>query len=167
MSTTLLSLDTSSTITGYSVFEDGVYKVSGILNWSHCKSVEERLQLMLIDIVQHIQRYNPDIIVIEKDVVGSGKRQNTATINTLVKLIGGVWGYITMINSECPMDEPKHFYYEYSPTEWRKLVGIKGKKREEYKAASIQKIKEEYGIEVDDNEADAINIGLAYIKQWS
>ena len=167
MSTTLLSLDTSSTITGYSVFEDGVYKVSGVLNWSHCKSVEERLQLMLIDIIQHIQRYDPDIIVIEKDVVGSGKRQNTATINTLVKLIGGVWGYITMINSEYPMDEPKHFYYEYSPTEWRKLVGIKGKKREEYKTASIQKVKEDYGIEVDDNEADAINIGLAYIKQWS
>lgn len=166
---TLLSLDTSSTITGWAIFKNGIYKESGILNWEHIKNTEERLQIMYIDILQHIQKYEPDIIVIERDVVGSGKRQNMSTINTLVKIIGGIWAYCVQANMDCNIDDNEFnvFYTEYSPSEWRKLVGIKGNKREVYKANSIKRIKEVYNIDVDDNEADAINIGEAYIKQWS
>ena len=164
--TTLLSLDTSSSKTGWAVFEDGKYKESGVYDWSHIKNTEDRLQLMYIEIIQNIDKYEPDILVIEKDVVGSGKKQNISTINTLVKLIGGVWAYQVEVNMNCPIEEPKIFYMEYSPSEWRKLIGIKGRKREEYKNASIKNIKEIYNLDVDDNEADAINIGLAYIKDW-
>ena len=83
---TLLSLDTSSTKTGWAVFKNGIYKESGVLDWSHIKdNTEDRLQIMYIDIIQHIQKYEPDILVIEKDIVGSGKRQNMSTLNTLVK----------------------------------------------------------------------------------
>lgn len=169
--TTLLSLDTSSTITGWALFENGEYKTSGILNWSHIKKMNERLEIMYIDIIQNIQKLEPDIIVLEKDIVGSGKRQNMSTINTLVKLIGGIWGYCLQLNSNTTMDytngDFKIFYTEYSPSEWRKLVGIKERKREECKKASIKRVKEKYGIEVDDNEADAINIGDAYCIEWN
>lgn len=167
---TLLSLDTSSTKTGWAIFKNGLYKESGVLKWGHVKNTEERLQLMYIDIIQHIDKYQPDILVIEKDVVGSGKRLNMSTINALVKLIGGVWAYCVQLNMDTMMDistgDFKVFYVEYSPPEWRNLINLKGRNRDEYKAASIKRIKDVYNLDVDDNEADAINIGEAYCKQW-
>lgn len=168
---TLLSLDTSSTKTGWAVFKNGIYKESGVLDWSHIKdNTEDRLQIMYMDIIQHIQKYEPDILVIEKDIVGSGKKQNMSTINTLVKLIGGVWAYCVQLNMDTPMNLPTGefniFYVEYTPSEWRSLVGITARKREDCKAASIKRIKDVYNLDVDDNEADAINIGEAYINEW-
>lgn len=169
---TLLSLDTSSTKTGWAVFKNGIYKESGVLDWSHIKdNTEDRLQIMYIDIIQHIQKYEPDILVIEKDIVGSGKRQNMSTINTLVKLIGGIWAYCVQLNMNTPMNLPTGefiiFYVEYTPSEWRNLVGINARKRDDCKTASIKLIKDIYNKDVDDNEADAINIGQAYINEWS
>ena len=168
--TILLSLDTSSTKTGWAIFGNGIYEESGVLDWSHVKETEDRLLIMYIDIIQLINKYEPDILVIEKDIVGSGKRQNMSTINTLVKLIGGVWAYCIQLNMDTPMNLPAGefniFYVEYTPSEWRSLVGITARKREDCKAASIKRIKDIYNIDVDDNEADAINIGEAYINEW-
>lgn len=169
---TLLSLDTSSTKTGWAVFKNGIYRESGVLDWSHIKdNTDDRLQIMYIDIIQHIQKYEPDILVIEKDIVGSGKRQNMSTINTLVKLIGGIWAYCVQLNMSTPMNLPTGefiiFYVEYTPSEWRSLVGINARKRDDCKMASIKLIKDMYGKDVDDNEADAINIGQAYINEWA
>ena len=168
--TTLLSLDTSSTKTGWAIFEDGKYKESGVFDWNHIKDTELRLQNMYIDIIQYINKYQPDIVVIEKDVVGSGKRLNMSTINTLVKLIGGVWSYCIQLNidtvGEISTENFKIFYMEYTPSEWRNIIGIKEHKRDDCKVASIKRIKEVYNLDVDDNEADAINIGEAYCKQW-
>lgn len=169
--TTLLSLDTSSTKTGWAIFKNGIYQESGVLDWSHIKDTEERLTIMYIDIIQYIQKYEPDILVIEKDVVGSGKRQNMSTINTLIKLIGGIWAYCIQLNMDTTMnildEDFKIFYVEYTPSEWRHLVGIKECKRDDCKLASIKRIKDVYNLNVDDNEADAINIGEAYINEWS
>ena len=78
--TILLSLDTSSTKTGWAIFGNGIYEESGVLDWSHVKETEDRLLIMYIDIIQLINKYEPDILVIEKDIVGSGKRQNMSTI---------------------------------------------------------------------------------------
>lgn len=168
--TILLSLDTSSTKTGWAIFGNGIYEESGVLDWSHVKETEDRLLIMYIDIIQLINKYEPDILVIEKDIVGSGKRQNMSTINTLVKLIGGIWAYCVQLNMDTPMNFPAGefniFYVEYTPSEWRSLVGITARKREDCKAASIKRIKDIYNIDVDDNEADAINIGEAYINEW-
>ena len=169
--TILLSLDTSSTKTGWAIFGNGIYEESGVLDWSHVKETEDRLLIMYIDIIQLINKYEPDILVIEKDIVGSGKRQNMSTINTLVKLIGGIWAYCVQLNMNTPMNLPTGefivYYIEYTPSEWRKLVGITARKRDDCKAASIKLIKDMYGKDVDDNEADAINIGQAYINEWS
>ena len=163
---TLLSLDTSSTKTGWAIFKDAKYIKSGVIDWSYIKDGNNRAIWILNDIIYLIESNEPSIVVIEKDVVGSGKRLNMSTINILTKIIGGVWGYIWSINREYPIDEFPIFYAEYAPSEWRKFVDIKGRKREEYKQASIKRIKDVYNIDVDDNEADAINIGDAYIKQW-
>ena len=52
------------------------------------------------------------------------------------------------------------------PTQWRKLVGINQskKKREILKQEAISLVKELYQVESNDDEAEAILIGLAEIK---
>lgn len=46
------------------------------------------------------------------------------------------------------------------PTAWRKFCKISGRKRDEQKAATIQMVKERYGVDVTEDEADSIGIGL-------
>lgn len=52
------------------------------------------------------------------------------------------------------------------PTQWRKLVGIdqSKKKREILKQEAISLVKELYQVESNDDEVEAILIGLAAIK---
>lgn len=49
----------------------------------------------------------------------------------------------------------------YKPTEWRKIIGLQGRKREELKKASIAYVMEHYNVEADDDEADAICMASA------
>ena len=68
--TTLLSLDTSTTSTGWAIFKDGIYQESGVIdNFKKEKNGYKRLELMVKELLLDIEQLKPDIIVIEKDVV--------------------------------------------------------------------------------------------------
>ena len=56
----------------------------------------------------------------------------------------------------------------YTASHWRSVVGIhtgRGIKRDELKQVSINLVKQKYNITVNDDQADGINIGLAYYMQ--
>jgi Holliday junction resolvasome RuvABC endonuclease subunit len=55
----------------------------------------------------------------------------------------------------------------YLPSEWRKIVGLKGKKRAEQKLAAIEYVNNKYGFSLkkkDDDIAEAIMINEAFNK---
>lgn len=153
---TLLSLDTSTTSTGWAIFKDGKYQESGVIDdFKKVKNGHERLKLMTKELLDSIGQLKPDIIVIEKDVVFG----NMKVIDMLMKIIGAVYGFC-LFNGIT--------YYEFAPSEWRKYVKLQafGRKRDEFKKASIKYIKDNLNMEVNDDEADAICIGLAYCKKF-
>lgn len=155
-STTLLSLDTSTTSTGWAIFKDGEYQESGVIDdFKKVKNGYERLKLMTKELLDSIGQLKPDIIVIEKDVVFG----NMKVIDMLMKIIGAVYGFC-LFNGIT--------YYEFAPSEWRKYVKLQafGRKRNEFKKASIKYIKDNLNMDVNDDEADAICIGLAYCKKF-
>ena len=155
-SITLLSLDTSTTSTGWAIFKDGKYQESGVIDdFKKMKNGHERLKLMTKELLDSIGQLEPDIIVIEKDVVFG----NMKVIDMLMKIIGAVYGFC-LFNGIT--------YYEFAPSEWRKYVKLQafGRKRDEFKKASIKYIKDNLNMEVNDDEADAICIGLAYCKKF-
>lgn len=155
-STTLLSLDTSTTSTGWAIFKDGEYQESGVIDdFKKVKNGYERLKLMTKELLDSIGQLKPDIIVIEKDVVFG----NMKVIDMLMKIIGAVYGFC--LNNGIT-------YYEFAPSEWRKYVKLQafGRKRDEFKKASIKYIKDNLNMDVNDDEADAICIGLAYCKKF-
>ena len=154
---TLLSLDTSTTSTGWAIFKDGKYQESGVIDdFKKVKNGHERLRLMTKELLDSIGQLEPDIIVIEKDVVFG----NMKVIDMLMKIIGAVYGFC-LFNGIT--------YYEFAPSEWRKYVKLQafGRKRTEFKQASIKYIHDNFNKEVNDDEADAICVGVAYCKKFS
>lgn len=109
---------------------------------------------MCLAIIHLLQEYKPDIIVIEKLAV----TRNMVSVRCLCKVIGAVYCYSILHKNV--------FYYEIQPSEWRSKLGIqsKGKKRDEFKQLSMLYVKEQFGIDVSDDESDAICAGLGYIE---
>lgn len=153
-----LGIDSSTKSSGYSLFVDGEFKNCGHIDHSNIKSGQERLALMMKDLVDLIENEHPDIVSWEIPVV----IRNPQTQRDLSMLTGAIM-------SKCV--ELDIFYCPFRPTEWRKLVADDGekipRKRDELKKWGIEKVKNIYGIEVDnDDESDSILIGLAYINLY-
>lgn len=162
--TRLISIDSSSTKTGWAIFDNGEYIKSGVINLDTTEykklykgKSDERIQDMCLAIINLLKENNPDIVVIEKLNVG----RNMVAVRALSKVIGAVYCY--SILNEC-------FYFEIQATQWRSQLGMQGgakRKRDEYKELSIKYIKDHFGIDVTDDESDSICAGLGYIKMFS
>lgn len=160
--TKLISLDTSSSKTGWAIFENAEYKESGVINLdtNECKkkykgNSDKRIEDMCLSVIKLLKENKPDIIVIEKLNVG----RNMVAVRALSKIIGVVYCY--SILHDC-------FYYEIQPSQWRSKLGMQSskRKREEYKQLSINYIKENLNKDVSDDEADSICAGIGYIKMF-
>ena len=159
----MISIDSSSSKTGWSYFENAKYIKSGVIDFdtNECKkkykgNSEKRIEDMCLAIISLLKEYKPDIIVIEKLNVG----RNMVAVRCLSKVIGAVYCY--SILNDC-------FYYEIQASQWRSQIGIQGKKRkrDEYKQLAIEYVKNTLGIDVTDDEADSICTGIGYIKMFT
>ena len=155
MTTKLLSLDTSTYSTGWAYYENGVYKKSGVIDLKKIKNTDDRLKLMVVEIYKCIERHSPTIIVIETPVVV----RNPQVQRLLTMIFGAVYG-------KCVMDDIE--WGDLRPTQWRKFVKKESeklpRKRDELKVWSVNKVKDIFKINVNDDESDAILIGLAFCK---
>lgn len=115
---------------------------------------DKRIEDMCLLILHLLEKYKPDIIVIEKLNVS----RNMVATRCLSKIIGVVYSY-SILNKDV-------FYYEIQASQWRKQIGIQSskRKREEYKQLSIKYVKDNFNKEVTDDESDAICAGIGYIK---
>ena len=161
--TKLISIDSSSSKTGWALFENANYIESGVINLdtNECKkkyknNSDKRIEDMCLSIIDLLKKIKPDIIVIEKLNVG----RNMVAVRALSKVIGAVYCY--SILNDC-------FYYEIQPSQWRSQLGMQSskRKREEYKQLSIDYIKEKLNKDVSDDESDSICAGIGYIKMFS
>lgn len=156
----MVSLDTASNITGWAYWGSGKLKKHGTIDLSQMKRSPEKLDLMCKEIIKVLKKFNPDIIVIEMTVVPN----NAGTQRMLSEIVGVVRGY----SLSCDKDIT---FIRLRPTEWRKLV--KGNinppksKKDGLKEWDIKRCEELYLFKpIDDNEADAVLIGSAYINMF-
>lgn len=155
MSFTLCSIDASTKSTGLSLFNDGVYSSSTLIQFGD-KEMDKRFKKMSDAILLFLEDNRPDIIYMEEAVV----LRNAQTQRFLVRLQGVVYAWSILNNADCEF---------IRPTEWRSLVGIKSgkKKREELKKEAINLAKEKLNIEVNDDVAESILIGMAAINKYN
>lgn len=145
----VLALDTSSNKTGWALFINGKYAESGLIDLSKNKNVEERIKKMCLTITTLIFDKSPDNVVIEQ----LSSTRNADTTRKLSRIIGAVFYYCISNNIN---------YTEMSCATWRDLVGIKKSRGKKVKVDSMNRVLQKYKLDVDDNEADAINICDAF-----
>ena len=151
----LLALDQSTRCSGYAVFEDGKYVCSGVIdkNKSDLPTYERSFE-MARDIWRVIKKYQPQVLIIEE----VSQQSNAQTLITLSRLQGMIIGYA---------EAHKIKTHILLPSQWRKQLQFKQGakiKRVELKQQSVDFVKERYGLDLQEDENEAICIGIAAHK---
>lgn len=153
-----LSLDLSSKSSGWSVFDGQELTEYGCIT-SASTDLIKRIHIMTDNIKELIKKYNINKVVVE-EVRSELGTQNIKTHRALMWLQGFV---AIMLHDEYKL-ELEYIY----PSEWRKICGIKtgsGIRRETLKQRDVEFVKNKFNLDVNDDIADAIGIGYAYLHQ--
>lgn len=159
----LISIDGSTTCTGIAVFNMNNEKLifhthispKNDKKLSGRENMNKRIEFMMIHISELLNRYMPVQIIME-DTYGA---KDLYTYKKLCHLQGLILGYAITNSVNIQFS---------TPSAWRKKIGIhitenkRRLKRNELKSKAIRLVKEKYGIDVCDDEAEAICIGLSY-----
>jgi Holliday junction resolvasome RuvABC endonuclease subunit len=152
----ILSMDQSTRVTGYSIFDDGNYVTSGVIDLHKIKDTEERSKQMAIEICNLIESHPSDCVVIEEVALTS----NAQTLKLLARIQGVAIGFCAAHNI------PLHIL---EPTRWRSCLGYRQGpkvKRDELKKQSLDFVKKKLGLNIkseDENEAVAIGVAANMI----
>ena len=133
----VIAFDQSTRVTGFSIFVDGQYFRSGVINLAKIKDTEERSREMGIAICKEISLNQPDVVIIE-DIQN---QSNISTVILLARLQGVILGYCAAHNIRCEI---------IGPSRWRATLHfVQGPKvkREELKQQGIDYVKNHLGFD--------------------
>lgn len=174
----LISIDGSTTNTGIAVFDyntkelidytyikpDNPYETNKDMNKQEKNKIKKKnMDYRIIEMIKginiYLKKYKPKVIVIEDTYMG----KDGYAYKKLCHIQGLVLSY-SIEHKRCSI-------CFYSPTTWRKAVGIPNSEnkvkleRKELKNRAINFVKQIYDIEVSDDVADSICIGLAFFNK--
>ena len=151
----VLSLDQSTRVSGWSLFQDGKYVCSGIIDMNKSKlETDKRSFEMAKEIWKVIKKYNPEELVNEN----VQQQSNPSTMIILARLAGMIIGYAEAHNVQVHI---------LLPSQWRKILGYSQGakvKRQELKQQSIDYVKENFGLDLPEDQCEAIAEGVAAHK---
>lgn len=157
----ILSLDLSTKSTGWAYFENGELKNHGCIT-AYSTDLINRIQKIVNELKQKAKELKISTIVVEEVRPEGGYGVgNLKTHKALMWLQAAVAFWI---HDEYPDICIDYIY----PSSWRATLGIKngrGIKRQSLKEADVEYVRNRYNINVNDDEADAICIGLAQYQQ--
>lgn len=155
----MVSLDLSTKISGFAVWENGKYSKSFIVNCSNEKDTNKRIDKMCRELWFQLEHYSPTIVYAE-DTYCHGNPDIQKKLNRIQGVVYA-WCLIHCVEFNLLM-----------PSAWRKYIPDfpqgKGVKRDEQKQFSIKHFINQYGRSpVSDDEADAVCIGEAAIRMFN
>lgn len=158
----VLSLDLSTHSTGFAIFKDGNLKEYGCLE-AKGKNPIERIYIIIKQIEEILDRQENSNIerIIAEEVRPENNQTGPGNLRTH-KVLMWLQAALEFLNYNNKKIKIEYIY----PSEWRAKCGIRtGKniKRDALKQKDIDFVKDQYGIEVNDDIADAIGIGYAYL----
>lgn len=152
---TLLALDPSTKNTGYAIYQDQELIAHDCIT-AGSPNLYNRIHKMVNDLQLIITQYKVTNAIIE-DVFPEDVHNNRSVFNALMYLQGFITDLLNTNNIQ---------FKFYTASEWRKKCGIhtgRGIHRESLKPKDIQFVKDQFGLSVNDDEADAICIGFAAV----
>ena len=148
-----MGIDNASKKLGYSIMQDGVLIEYGVMEETD-DNVFERMCNLYNRIEEKINLHKVECIIIEDTFFST----NIKVLKVLSQLQGVIMALCFKHDIMLRL---------YLPSEWRKIVGLKGKKRAEQKLAAIEYVNNKYGFSLkkkDDDIAEAIMINEAFNK---
>lgn len=154
----VISFDQSTRRSGYAIFENGQYIESGVVDMNKSKlETDKRSFEMAKELWKVIKKSKPEKLVIEN----VQQQSNPATMIILARLAGMIIGYAEAHNVNVHI---------LLPSQWRKALGYSQGakvKRQELKQQSIDYVKENFGLDLSEDECEAICIGVAAHKIYN
>ena len=151
----VLSMDQSTRVSGYSIFDDSEYVCSGIVDMSKSTlGTYERSFEMARQLWKILKEYKPDCLIIED----TQQQNNIKTVITLARLQGMIIGYA---------EAHKIKVHILLPSQWRAALGYSQGpkvKRAELKKQSADYVQSKYGFVKSEDENEAICEGIAAHK---
>lgn len=151
----LLSIDQSTKATGWAMFDGTDLVAHGVISPKSGEDLWERMQIIRNEIDRLIKENKPKAVVIE----GVAMLRDQQALIKLGQLQGLIMA--SAFSRNIPIDI-------YMPTHWRKLNGFKqggGVKRAYLKQQAIDMIENDYGLSPTEDEAEAIAIGVAWLRE--
>ena len=146
---TILALDQSSRISGWSIFENGELKHYGKFD-ADDNDLGKRLIYIREQVLKLINKYSVNQVVIEDIQLQDNVLNNVKTYKTLAEVIGVL---------EEAFTEHKISYSIIPSSIWKSALGIKGRDRKAQKQAAQNYVQVTYGKKPSQDECDAICIG--------
>lgn len=151
----VVSMDQSTRVSGYAVFENGRYLCSGLVDMRKSKlETDERSFEMAKTLWKVLKQYKPAHLIIEE----TQQQSNVQTVITLARLQGMIIGYAEAHGVKVHI---------LQPSKWRAALhyaqGAKVK-RAELKQQSIDYVQKNLGLELAEDECEAIAEGIAAHK---
>ena len=144
----IIGIDASTNKTGIAVFQDGQYVEHTLIDLHKIKDSSERIPKMMIAICDYLDKYQVDKIIMEESMMTN----NIATVKMLSSIAGAVMYYATSHGIEFQLD---------LPSAWRKRIGLtqgRSVKRDVLKAEAMTAVKQEYDMDLTDDECESILI---------
>lgn len=151
---TILALDQSSRISGYSIFQDNKLLTYGKFAFDN-PDMGKRLTQIRNQIKSLIEQYNPDHVIFEDIQQQNNVANNVQTFKTLAEVYGVISELLSSLNIP---------YSTVLASSWKSTLGIKGRTRAEQKQNAQQYIISKYNVKPTQDECDSICIGEHYIK---
>ena len=156
----IMACDLSTNNSGIAIISDfGKILFYTNIDLHKIKDTEQRIDQMILKIDEIFEKEKPKICYVE-DSWGGGSFSNTATTKKLTNIIGAV-RHMCLKNGST--------FHTIMPSSWRSLIGLdsgRATKRNEFKKRSIEYVKNKYGIDAQEDAAEAICIATAaYIKE--
>lgn len=151
----LMALDQSTRCSGWAIFQDGEYICSGVIDKSKSElDTHERSFEMARDLWRVMKKYKPQNLIIEE----VSQQTNPKVVIILSRLQGMLIGYAEAHGVKTHI---------LLPSQWRKMLDFKQGskvKRTELKQQSLDYVKNTFGMELPEDEAEAICIASAAYK---
>ena len=153
----ILGLDPSTKSSGWSIFNNTELVAHGVIT-AGSADVFKRIDKIIEELDKVLQQYPIQDCIIE-EVLPEDVKYNNNVFKPLMYLQGFICHLLDKYNIK-----PSFFV----ASEWRKKCGIKtgaGVRRESLKPKDKAFVQKMYGLDVNDDEADAICIGFAYTNK--
>ena len=150
----LIAFDQSTTATGWCVMEMGSGDIieSGVILPKKNDETIDRITYTIKRCLNLVRTNEVAFVFIE----GVQVQRNPRVYEVLAKLAGSL---------EVMLHESGYIVNVVKASEWRKRVGIKGRKRADVKMEAIELVKELYVLEVSEDEAEAVLFARAFAME--